>query len=126
MSETQALFSVLKQTADPDVVEAIRDMVENGEDRALNRINLLDFPRLTEELTLEGIHRRPVEKVVLSLQLPKEFVIVFEPVTHSAHFIDVQGEPTKERQQLSMVFNKVHAPTGTTVMRPGPLRLTLD
>ena len=63
---------------------------------------------------------------MLSLQLPKEFIIVFEPVTHSAHFIDVQGEPTKERQQLSMVFNKVHAPTGTTVMRPGPLRLTLD
>ena len=63
---------------------------------------------------------------MLSLQLPKQFIIVFEPVTHSAHFIDVQGEPTKERQQLSMVFNKVHAPTGTTVMRPGPLRLTLE
>jgi class 3 adenylate cyclase len=66
------------------------------------------------------------EKAVLSLQLPKQFIIVFEPVTHSAHFIDVQGEPTKERQQLTIVFNKVHAPTGTTVMRPGPLRLTLD
>ena len=48
----------------------------------------------------------------MSLQLPKQFIIVFEPVTHSAHFIDVQGEPTKERQQLSMVFNKLHAPTG--------------
>jgi class 3 adenylate cyclase len=58
--------------------------------------------------------------------LPKQFVIVFEPVTHAAHFIDVQGEPTRERQQLPMVFNKLHAPTGTTVMRPGPLRLTLD
>jgi class 3 adenylate cyclase len=51
---------------------------------------------------------------------------VFEPVTHSAQFIDVQGEPTKERQQLSLIYNKVHAPTGTTVMRPGPLRLALD
>ena len=47
MSETQALFSVLKQTADPGVVDAIRDLVENGEDRALNRINLLDFSRKT-------------------------------------------------------------------------------
>ncbi len=239
MSETQALFSVLKQTADPDVVDAIKDLVENGEDRALNRVNLLDFSRstgldeekvvsgflhasrlgmfdlgwnvlcpgcggvldahatlkslrhddyncalcaagyeasvddqvevaftvsprirrigahdphtlplweyyrqifwssgvdvdeqsfarLTEEVTLEAIELPPGEKAVLSLQLPKEFIIVFEPVTHSAHFIDVQGEPTKERQQLTMVFNKVHAPTGTTVMRPGPLRLTLD
>jgi class 3 adenylate cyclase len=84
------------------------------------------FTRLTDEVTLEAIELPPGEKAVLSLQLPQEFVIVFEPVTHSAHFIDVQGEPTKERQQLSMVFNKVHAPTGTTVMRPGPLRLTLD
>src|SRR4051812_7591504 len=239
MSESQALFSVLKQTADPDVVDAIKDLVENGEDRALNRINLLDFSRSTgideekvvsgflhasrlgmfdmgwnvlcpgcggvldahstlkslrhddyncalcaagyeasvddqvevaftvsprirrigahdphslplweyfrqifwssgvdvneqsfatlrDEVTLEAIELPPGEKAVLSLQLPKEFVIVFEPVTHSAHFIDVQGEPTKERQQLSMVFNKVHAPTGTTVMRPGPVRLTLD
>jgi class 3 adenylate cyclase len=239
MSEAQALFSVLKQTADPDVVDAIKDLVENGEDRALNRINLLDFSRstgideekvvsgflhasrlgmfdmgwnvlcpgcggvldahstlkslrhddyncalcaagyeasvddqvevaftvsprirrigahdphtlplweyyrqifwssgvdideqsftrLTDEVTLEAIELPPGEKAVLSLQLPQEFVIVFEPVTHSAHFIDVQGEPTRERQQLSMVFNEVHAPTGTTVMRPGPLRLTLD
>jgi len=36
MSEAQALFSVLKQTADPDVVDAIKNLVENGEDRALN------------------------------------------------------------------------------------------
>src|SRR5207244_951782 len=84
------------------------------------------FSRLAEEVTLEAIELPPGEKAVLSLQLPKQFIIVFEPVTHAAHFIDVQGEPTKERQQLSMVFNRVHAPTGTTVMRPGPLRLTLD
>ena len=239
MSETQALFSVLKQTADADVVDAIKDLVEKGEDRELNRINLLDFarktgldeekvisgflhasrlgvfdlgwnvlcpgcggvldahatlkslrpddyncalcaagyeasvddlvevaftvsprirrigahdpnalpfweyyrqifwssgidlneetmPQLTEEVTLESMELPPGERAVLSLQLPKHFIIIFEPVTHSAHFIDVQGEPTRERQQLSIVFNKVHAPTGTTVMRPGPLRLTLD
>jgi class 3 adenylate cyclase len=58
--------------------------------------------------------------------LPNEFIIVFEPVTHSAHFLDIQGEPTSDRQQFSIVFNKLQAPTGTTVMRPGPLRLTLE
>jgi class 3 adenylate cyclase len=63
---------------------------------------------------------------VLSLQLPNQFCIVFEPVTHSAQFLDVGGEPTRERQQLSVVFNRLHAPTGTVAMRPGPLRLTLD
>jgi class 3 adenylate cyclase len=47
-------------------------------------------------------------------------------VTHAAHFIDVQGEPTKERQQLSLVYNKAHPPTGNMTLRPGPLRLSLD
>ncbi len=239
MSETQAQFSVLRQTADPAVAEAIRDLIENGEDHELNRINLLDFskragldeervisgflhasrlglfdltwnvlcpgcggvldahstlkslrhddyhcglcacgyeasvdeqvevaftvsPRvrriaahdpntlplweyykqifwssgvdldketftsLTDEVTLDALELPAGEKAVLSLQLPSEFIIVFEPVTHAAQFIDVQGEPTKERQQLSLIYNKVQAPVGTTIMRPGPLRLSLD
>ena len=78
-------------------------------------------------MTLDTLELPAGEKAVLSLQLPKEFVIVFEPVTHSAQFIDVQGEPTKERQQLSLVYNKTPTPTGgTRTMRPGPLRLSLD
>src|SRR6202048_1896018 len=239
MSETQAQFSVLKQTADPMVAEAIRLLIQKGEHHELNRINLLDFaartglneervisgflrasrlglfdltwnvlcpgcggvldahstlkslrhddyhcglcacgyeasvdervevaftvsPRvrriaahdpnglplweyfkqvfwssgvdlnkesfeqLTDEVTLDALELPPGEKAVLSLQLPAQFIIVFEPVTHSAQFIDVQGEPTKERQQLSLVYNQAHAPVGTTTMRPGPLRLSLD
>ena len=53
-------------------------------------------------------------------------MIVFDPVTHGTQFIDVKGEPTRERQQLALVFNNVQAPTGTVEMRPGPLRLSLD
>lgn len=239
MSEVQALFSVLRQTADPLVADAIQRLVDKGEDRELNRINLLDFSkksgleeerviagflhasrlglfdltwnvlcpgcsgvldahstlkslrhddyncalcaagyeasvdeqvevaftvsprvrriaahdpntlplwdyarqifwssgidfneesfsRLIEEVTLEAIELPAGEKAVLSLQLPNQFCIVFEPVTHSAQFLDISGEPTRERQQLSVVFNKLHAPTGTVSMRPGPLRLTLE
>src|SRR6202043_758400 len=67
------------------------------------------------------------ERAVLSLQLPADFIIVFEPVTHTAQFIDVQGEPTKERQQLSLIYSKAKTPTGGTItLRPGPLRLSLD
>jgi class 3 adenylate cyclase len=66
------------------------------------------------------------EKAVLSLQLPPQFIIVFEPVTHTAQFIDVQGEPTKERQQLSLLYSNGHKPVETVTMRPGPLRLQLD
>ena len=47
---------------------------------------------------IEAIELAPGEKALISLQLPAEFVIVFEPVTHAAHFIDVKGEPTRERQ----------------------------
>jgi len=81
---------------------------------------------ILEKITIEAIELPAREKALISLQLPAEFVIVFEPVTHAAHFIDVKGEPTRERQNLTMIFNKVQAPTGTTEMRPGPLRLSLD
>ncbi len=240
MSDTQAQISLLKQTADPAVADAIRDLIENGADHELNRINMLDFsarsgldeeqvisgflhasrlglfdltwnvlcpgcggvlgahstlkslrpddyhcglcacgyeasvdeqvevaftvsPRvrriaahdpntlpvweyykqvfwssgidfdqkglatLMDEVTLDTLELPAGEKAVLSLQLPKDFIIVFEPVTHSAQFIDVQGEPTRERQQLSLIYDKTPTPTGgTRTMRPGPLRLSLD
>ena len=81
---------------------------------------------ILEDITIEAMELPPGEKALLSLQLPAAFVIVFEPVTHAAHFLDVKGEPTRERQNLAMIFNKIHAPTGTTEMRPGPLRLSLE
>ena len=81
---------------------------------------------ILEEITIDSIELDPGEKGVLSVQLPLEFVIVFEPVTHAAHFIDVKGEPTKERQSLSLIYNKVFSPTITTEMRPGPLRLSVE
>src|SRR6202049_2027898 len=239
MSDIQAQISVLKQTADPAVAEAILRLINDGEDHELNRINALDFagrtgldeervisgflhasrlglfdltwnvlcpgcggvldahstlkslrhddyhcglcacgyeasvdeqvevaftvsPRvrriaahdpnslplweyfkqifwssgvdfnkeyfssLAEEVTLDALELPAGDKEVLSLQLPPQFIIAFEPVTHSAHFIDVQGEPPKERQQLSLLYNKAHPPTGSITLRPGPLRLSLD
>jgi class 3 adenylate cyclase len=239
MSDISAQISVLKQSADPDVAEAIGQLIHNGDDAELNRINALDFSRrtsldeekvisgflhasrlglfdlswnvlcpgcggvlgahdtlkslkpddyhcglcacgyqpsvdeqvevaftvsprvrriaahdpnslplwdyykqvfwssgidlnrdnftsLTEEVAIETLELPEGEKAVMSLQLPAQFIIVFEPVTHSAHFIDVQGEPTKERQHLSLVYNKHHPPTGSLTMRPGPLRLSVD
>jgi class 3 adenylate cyclase len=240
MSDTQAQFAVLKQTADPEVADAIQQLIETGKDHELNRINVLDFstrrgldeervisaflhasrlglfdltwnvlcpgcggvldahstlkslrrddyhcglcacgyeasvdeqvevaftvsPRirriaahdpntlplweyfrqvfwssgvdfneesfaaLSNDVVLDALELPAGEKAVLSLQLPPQFIIVFEPVTHSAQFIDVQGEPTRERQQLSLIYNKTPTPTGGTVtLRPGPLRLALE
>jgi class 3 adenylate cyclase len=89
-------------------------------------LDKVNFASLTDEVVLESLELPAGEKAVLSLQLPAQFVIIFEPVTHSAHFIDVQGEPTRERQPLSLVYNNAHPPTGSMTLRPGPLRLSLD
>jgi class 3 adenylate cyclase len=84
------------------------------------------FDMMLEKVLLDSVELRPGEKCILSVQLPEAFVIVFDPGTHSAQFIDVKGEPTRERQELTVVYNKVHAHTGTVEMRPGPLRLTIE
>ena len=84
------------------------------------------FDQLLQDIIIDAIELPAGEKAILSVQLPAEFVIVFEPVTHAAHFIDVKGEPTRERQTLTLVYNKVRAPTGTSALRPGPLRLSLE
>src|SRR6201986_3136893 len=57
MSDIQAQFSVLKQTADPAVADAIARLIETGEDHELNRINVLDFSKRTgidEERVISG------------------------------------------------------------------------
>jgi hypothetical protein len=82
--------------------------------------------RLIEEIVLDTIELPPHEKASISLKLPSEFIIVFDPVVHMVQFIDVKGEPTRERQVLTAVLNKEHAPTGTSTLRPGPLRILFE
>jgi len=84
------------------------------------------FVEQMEEFTIDAMEIGPGEKAQLSLTLPADFVILFEPVTHFAHFIDVKGEPTKERQNLALIFNRAHSPTATTELRPGPLRISME
>ena len=92
--------------------------------------SFFDIPDKLDEIfdavTLEAIELPAGERAILALQLPAEFVIVFDPVTHAAQFIDVKGEPTRERQALSLVFSESHRPNDMVVLRPGPLRLSLE
>jgi class 3 adenylate cyclase len=85
-----------------------------------------NFEDLIQEIVLESVELPPSGKALVSLQLPAEFVIVIDPVTHGTRFLDVKGEPTRERQNLTIVLDKLRTPTGTTELRPGPLRLSLD
>ena len=239
MTDAEPLFSVLRRTADPQVLAGIEDLVANGSDRDLNRVNLLDFARkrgldqeavigaflhasrlgifemawnvlcpgcggvLAANTSLKTIHQdvyacslcatgyeptldemvevvftvsprvrriaahdpqalSPFEfyrqiywstgidlpeegleealdeatldilelpagqKAFLTVLLPGGSIVCFEPVTHSAHFLQVSGEPTRDRQMLSLTYNEVSAPSGVEQMRPGPLRLALE
>jgi len=81
---------------------------------------------LLQEVTLDSVDLPPGERAILSLQLPKGTSIVFEPVTHTAQFLDVGGEEASQRQSLSMICNKVPLPVDTIALRPGPLRLALE
>jgi len=53
-----------------------------------------NLDRTLAEFTVDSIELPPGERAVLSVQLPNDFVIVFDPVTHGTQFIDVKGEPT--------------------------------
>ncbi len=79
-----------------------------------------------DELLIDSVELGPGEKAVLSTQLPAGFILAFDPVTHTVQFLEVSGEPTRERQQVSLVFNQVHAQSDKLDLRPGPLRLSLD
>lgn len=45
MSESEGLFALLRQSAEPAAAAAIEQLVREGKDRQLNRINALDFAK---------------------------------------------------------------------------------
>ena len=60
MSETQALFAALRETADAATAAAIERLVKSGADRDLVRINVLAFAAargLEEERTIAAFLR---------------------------------------------------------------------
>jgi len=77
-----------------------------------------DLAARLAEFTIDSIEVPPTTKAVLSVQIPEGFVIVFDPVTHGREIIAVKGEPTCDRQALSIVFTKIWAPLGTVELRP--------
>ncbi|VIO75104.1 adenylate/guanylate cyclase domain-containing protein [Bradyrhizobium ivorense] len=85
-----------------------------------------DLEQPLREATLETVDLPAGERAILSMNVPAGTLIVFDPVTHAAQFLDVRGEEARERQNLTVVFNKIQVPVDTTVLRPGPLRLTLE
>ncbi len=85
-----------------------------------------EYETLMRDLVIDWVELAAGEKASMSVQLPEGFIILFEPVSHAALFLEVSGEPTRERQEQSIVFNRVQAPTGKHALRPGPLRISLE
>ncbi|MCC6470873.1 MAG: adenylate/guanylate cyclase domain-containing protein [Alphaproteobacteria bacterium] len=83
-----------------------------------------DLARTIDECTLDTMELPAREKAILSVTLPEAFVILFDPVSHTAQFVDVKGEPTRERQLLTVVIDKPGLATSTLELRPGPTRIT--
>jgi class 3 adenylate cyclase len=84
-----------------------------------------DWDREAASYTLAAEELEPDARIVISTQLPRAFTILFEPVSHAATFLDVKGEPTRERQELTVIIGSAGATPAQVELRPGPLRLTI-
>lgn len=82
--------------------------------------------RILQEIMLDSIELPAGEKATMSLHAPEGFLIVHDPVVHLALFIEVKGEPTRERQTITAILNPEHAPTDRVTIRPGPLRIFFE
>ena len=79
-----------------------------------------------DKVTLDVMELAPGERAAMSLTLPAEFGIIFDPVTHTAVFLDVAGEPTSERRSLSVVLSEATVQNATHRLRPGPVRIAIE
>jgi class 3 adenylate cyclase len=84
------------------------------------------FAREMDEAILETVELPAGDKAILSLSLPPGTAIVFDPVTHSAQFIEVKGEARRERQSLAMLLDRSAAPPAVATLHPGPVRLNIE
>ena len=85
-----------------------------------------DLQGAMDKITLDVMELGPGEKAAMSLTMPAEFGIIFDPVTHTAVFLDVAGEPTTERRGLSVVLSEAAAHSATHRLRPGPIRIAVE
>jgi class 3 adenylate cyclase len=85
--------------------------------------NVDDF---VKRITLDFMELGPGEKAAMSLNLPAGFIIAFDPVSHTTRFLEVSGEPTDERRNISLIFNDAHTYAGKLELRPGPARVTFE
>ena len=85
-----------------------------------------DYEAFFEEVTLEALELPSRERAIMSLQMTEGVYIVADLVTHTAQFLEVKGEHTKERQHLPFIIDRTSFQHAKTTIRPGLLRITFD
>ena len=85
-----------------------------------------DLEGAIDKVTLDVMELAPGEKAAMSLTMPAGFGIIFDPVTHTAIFLDVAGEPTSERRSLSVVLQRSDSPQRHASLSPGPVRIAVE
>src|ERR1700734_4176829 len=85
-----------------------------------------DVESAIQRVTLDVMELGGGEKAAMSPTLPKGFAIALDPVTHPSLFLEVDGDETRERRNLSLVFTDAHAHNGTLKIQPGPARISFD
>ncbi len=84
------------------------------------------FDEIMDRVVIDTVELSAGEKGVLSLQLPRQFIIIFEVVTHAVQFIDIKGDSTRERQSLSLIYDRDHTHNQILEMHPGPVRIAFE
>ena len=85
-----------------------------------------DVLEIVQKATLDSMELAPGERAAMSLSLAPGQVLLFDPVSHTTMFLDVTGEETKERRNLSVAFGDAQAHKGSVQIAPGPVRLLLE
>jgi class 3 adenylate cyclase len=85
-----------------------------------------DLSVAAEEAVLDAAELPAGERAHLSLKIPEGVVIVFDSVTHTSQVLKVSGEPSRERQSLTVVFDDGRSHNEPLTLRPGLLRLSLE
>src|SRR5437879_11114679 len=73
-----------------------------------------DLEKLLGEVTLESVDLPPGERAIVSMQLPKGPLIVFDPVAHTAQFLECSGDEASELQILSVSVSKFQVPVDSS------------
>jgi class 3 adenylate cyclase len=78
------------------------------------------------EFMLEAEEVPARQRLVLSVTLPPGPMVVIDAVSHNTVGLMIEGEPTRERQELSLVYDETAVTPVRAALRPGAARIVIE